>query len=173
MDRDFTSHAIWTAMGVDRESAADLLAVFARFEFAIKKCGFVRSNRSGGAEANWKQMEDTLTRECLPHHTSEVAAAAPYLSRHPARRQIVHDGALDFDPPGPAPETITQLLRSVKTTRNNLFHGGKFPSGPVAEPLRDRQLIKEATAVILASLKLDTPTCQRLSSAFWQFDSLE
>ena len=156
----------------DRESATDLLAVFARFEFAIKKCGFVRSNRSGGAEANWKQ-EDTLTRECLPHHTSEVAAVAPNVSGHPARRQILRDGALDFDSPGPPAETITQLLRSVKTTRNNLFHGGKFPSGPVAEPLRDRQLIREATAVLLKCLELDTPTCQRLNSVFWQFDSLE
>jgi hypothetical protein len=41
--------------------------------------------------------------------------------------------------------------------RNNVFHGGKFPDEPIAEPLRDEQLIRDCPAVLESLLNLPLP----------------
>ncbi len=52
---------------------------------------------------------------------------------------------------------IGDVLQSVRTVRNNVFHGGKFSEGSVAEPLRDETLIRECVAVLNGLLELPLP----------------
>jgi len=47
---------------------------------------------------------------------------------------------------------IEEVLLSVRTVRNNVFHGGEFPDGPVAEPLRDERLVGDYLALLNALL---------------------
>jgi hypothetical protein len=54
----------------------------------------------------------------------------------------------------------------VRTVRNNLFHGGKFPrTGSVEEPLRNKKLITECLAVLDCLLKLPLPN--DVKDYFW------
>jgi hypothetical protein len=46
---------------------------------------------------------------------------------------------------------------SVRTVRNNVFHGGKFPDGMITDPLRDEQLIRDCLGVLNALLLLPLP----------------
>ena len=49
---------------------------------------------------------------------------------------------------------IENTLLDLRTIRNNVFHGGKFPDGPVDEPLRDQKLIVDCLALLSALLEL-------------------
>jgi len=49
------------------------------------------------------------------------------------------------------------VLLSVRTVRNNLFHGGKFPDGVITDPLRDEQLIRDCLAFLKGLLGLPLP----------------
>jgi len=66
------------------------------------------------------------------------------------RRQVVRDRQLGW-------ESITRrvnesdeefVLRLVKTARNNLFHGGKYPDGPAEEIARDRAILQAGLRVL-------------------------
>jgi hypothetical protein len=48
-------------------------------------------------------------------------------------------------------------MLSVRTVRNNVFHGGKFPDGIVIDPLRDERLIRECLAFLKGLLELPLP----------------
>ncbi len=50
---------------------------------------------------------------------------------------------------------LVWLLGVVRTVRNNLFHGGKFPLLLVTEPSRDSDLITNGLAILKGSLALD------------------
>ncbi len=45
-------------------------------------------------------------------------------------------------------ETPQEFLDAVRRVRNNLFHGGKSPNGPMNDRLRNEQLIKASTRVL-------------------------
>jgi len=57
---------------------------------------------------------------------------------------------------GPSEREEEFLVRLVRTIRNNLFHGGKFPypDGPVQDVARDRELINSALVVLKEALAL-------------------
>lgn len=52
------------------------------------------------------------------------------------------------------------VIELLKTVRNNLFHGGKYPDGPVEEIARNREILR-ASLVVLAGfyhlLKVQPP----------------
>jgi hypothetical protein len=45
--------------------------------------------------------------------------------------------------------TIGDVLLSVRTVRNNVCHGGKFPDGVVIEPLRDEAFNRPSISAAL------------------------
>ena len=49
------------------------------------------------------------------------------------------------------------MLLSVRTVRNNVFHGGTFPDGVIIDPLHDEQLIRDCLAVLTRLLELPLP----------------
>lgn len=69
-------------------------------------------------------------------------------------KQVLEHGQLVWKTRPAAGSQIEDILLSVRTIRNNVFHGGKFPDGPVAEPLRDELLIRDCLAVMNALLSL-------------------
>ena len=87
-----------------------------------------------------------------------VLNTCQYLQQHPPRKQVLQNGVLHWVArPGTSGSAIGDVLLSVRTVRNNVFHGGKFPEGPVAEPLRDQALIRDCVAVLKGLLKLPLP----------------
>lgn len=168
--RSKTADDIWRALPVDRSTAIDFIGVFARFEYALKRAGFLQDDRV--AKPSWKRFEEEIQTQVQEGGLDEVFKAGAYLIEHPTRKQVVRDGTLDWgEPPrAPTPPTLAWLLDVVRTIRNNLFHGGKFMAGPLEDPLRDHHLIAASSDVLLAVLDVGAPAAERVNDMFWRFD---
>ena len=135
------------------ELTVEFLGTFARFEYALKRAGYIAGSATQPA-ADW----DRIGRELANLAADEVApvlAAGQYLQSDPPRKQVNDGGRLIWKDRGPSGGTaIEELLLSVRAVRNNVFHGGKFPECPIAEPLRDERLVLECVAVLMALLSV-------------------
>lgn len=73
----------------------------------------------------------------------------------PPKKQTVEGKKPIWEDKG-APVTDTKsLFKAVRRVRNNLFHGGKYPNGPVREPSRDDKLIAACLLVLELALEHD------------------
>jgi len=143
-------------LNVPRDLTLEFLAIFARFEFALKKAGYAQGDDSK-VSPDW----DSFARDVAK---LDAAALAPmlngcqYLQQHPPKKQVLQNGALQWVArQGTSGSAIGDVLLSVRTVRNNVFHGGKFPDGVIKDPLRDEQLIRDCLAVLKGLLELPLP----------------
>jgi hypothetical protein len=139
--------AIIELLHIPRDLTVEFIGVFARFEYALKRAGYVEGDdkRVGAA---WDRFARDLTA-LGPDILAPIVGCCPYLLNHPPKKQVLEDGQLAWEVRGPAGgPAIEEILLSVRTVRNNVFHGGKFPEGAVAEPLRDEHLIRDCLAVL-------------------------
>ena len=143
-------------LNVPRDLTLEFLAIFARFEFALKKAGYAQGDDSK-VSPDW----DSFARDVAK---LDAAALAPmlngcqYLQQHPPKKQVLQNGALQWVArQGTSGSAIGDVLLSVRTVRNNVFHGGKFPDGVITDPLRDEQLIRDCLAVLKGLLELPLP----------------
>jgi hypothetical protein len=148
--------SILDLLNVPRELTLDFLATFARFEFALKKAGYAQGDDSK-VLPDW----DSFGRDVAKLDAALLAPvlnSCQYLQQHPPRKQVLQKGALHWVArQGTSGSAIGDVLLSVRTVRNNVFHGGKFPEGPVAEPLRDEALIRDCLTVLKGLLELPLP----------------
>jgi hypothetical protein len=162
---------LWDELRVTKDIAADFFAVFARFEYALKRSGFLKAGRR--AQPDWNCFARTLVRECTEESVKALFDSAAYLVQVPAKRQVVDGNTLGWEPLSQSDNeaSLPWLFEVVRTTRNNLLHGGKFKDGPEAEPARDEKLIAESTKVLLGCLKLDCDSARLVAEEFWRFDA--
>jgi hypothetical protein len=143
--------AIIEQFHIPPELTVEFLGTFARFEYALKRAGYVDGDDKW-VSADW----DNFGRDIAvlkPDILVPIIRTCPYLMGNPPRKQVLEGGRLVWKTRGPSGGSpIEEILLSVRTVRNNVFHGGKFPEGPVAEPLRDEQLIRDCLAVLDAIL---------------------
>lgn len=100
--------------------AYDLFAVFARFEYAMKKGGF-RQQRS--ADASWWTFGDSFPADFFDRMKAADAAKI-YFEAPPDH--LVPDGAgVDWSKSPKVPQSAREVFESIKIARNNLFHGDK------------------------------------------------
>jgi hypothetical protein len=148
--------SILDLLKVPRELTLEFLATFARFEFALKKAGYVQGDNSR-VSPDW----DSFGRDVAQLNSAilvPVLQSSTYLQQHPPKKQVLQNGTLRWiDRQGTSGSMIGDVLLSVRTVRNNVFHGGKFPDGMITDPLRDEQLIRDCLAVLEALLKLPLP----------------
>jgi hypothetical protein len=148
--------SILDLLKVSQALTLEFLATFARFEFALKKAGYVR-----GDEVQVSPDWDAFARDLATVDAvliGPVLDSCKYLQEHPPRKQVLQARRLQWvDRKGNSGSPIGDVLLSVRTVRNNVFHGGKFPDGPVAEPLRDEALIRDCVSILKGLLKLPLP----------------
>lgn len=148
--------SILDLLNVPRELTLEFLATFARFEFALKKAGYALGDDTK-VMPDW----DTFARDVARLDAALLApvlSTCQYLQRRPPKKQVLQNGALIWvDRQGTSGSAIGDVLLSVRTVRNNVCHGGKFPDGFVAEPLRDEALIRDCVAVLDGLLNLPLP----------------
>jgi hypothetical protein len=150
-----TNSDIIDSLNVPKDLTLEFFAAFARFEYALKRAGYVVGNHKS-ASAAWDRFAVDL-RDMGHAALAPVLAVCVYLRQHPPKKQVVNNGNLEWVVRPAAGSPIEDVLLSIRTVRNNVFHGGKFPTGVVAEPLRDGQLIEECLAVLNAVLELPPP----------------
>ena len=148
--------SILDLLNVPRELTLEFLATFARFEFALKKAGYAHGDDSK-VSPDWDSFANDVAK--LDAATLAPALnACQYLQQHPPKKQVLTNGSLGWVArQGTTGSAIGDVLRSVRTVRDNVFHGGKFPDGMVTDPLRDEQLIRDCVAVLKGLLELPLP----------------
>ena len=145
------------ADAADRRLAWEFFVLFSRFEYALKRSGFLKLDKPA-AEANWDgfaiEVQDSFARV----QDSNVVIALQYYEDHPPRKQLQQNGVLRWSEPlkhGDGEKQLVYLCRAVSTVRNNLFHGGKFPQLPVADPSRDQDLLRHGRELLFALVELN------------------
>jgi hypothetical protein len=94
MEEGTMSHSIFDLINVPRTLTLEFLATFARFEFALKKAGYVRGNESQ-IFPDW----DSFARDVSGLDPATLAATircCTYLQAHPPRKQVLIDGRLQW-----------------------------------------------------------------------------
>lgn len=103
------------------QEAYDLFAVFAKFEYAMKKSGYRRENYP---DAAWLAFAANL-----PDHFFEQMKIAPeaaiYFEDPPDHLVNSPEGGVQWSGTPKVPANAGELFDSIKTARNNLFHGDK------------------------------------------------
>jgi len=142
-------NVLYERLSVERDLVTGFSVLFSYFEYALKRCGFLKDLPSGVAMADWAEFGKEIRRNLAASRAEALIKAVEYLRRNPPSLQIVTTGALDWQtvPMGTDPSPA-EILGAVCRVRNNLFHGGKFASGPIAEPGRDRRLIESCTVIL-------------------------
>jgi len=143
-------------LNVPRALTLEFMGTFARFEFALKKSGYVRGD-ANQVMPHWDAFANDVAKLDAAV-LAPVLGACQYLQQHPPKKQVLDNGAIRWvDRQGTSGSAIRDVLSSVRTVRNNVFHGGKFPDGIISDPLRDEQLINECLVVLNSLLLLPLP----------------
>ena len=127
-------------------AALDFLFWFSRFEYALKKHGYLKSTDTGKkAEPNW----DMFVKRNRNKYTPSPAALALVKAR--PKQQVVASNAqlawqeLQFAETEFELQKVTLLLRLV---RNNLFHGGKPGDSNWDEPQKLIPLLQTSRSAL-------------------------
>lgn len=136
--------------GLDKDLVLEFFWKFSVFECALKREGFLSASESDAAQANWddfgRQIEGKFKTITVPGFRQAFGD----LIRLSPKRQIVKNGQLRWATVNrrrdDSDETFT--LRLLKTSRNNLFHGGKYPDGPISEVARNQSILRAGLIIL-------------------------
>lgn len=142
---------------INKDLVFNFFIAFSRFEYALKRAGYLRSDKSG-VHPDWEKFVSELKTKFKPSTAKELERAVKYLKDNPPRKQIVKNKSLSWDI---AHDTRKQPLVSllivyIRRVRNNLFHGGKFPMRPIEEPARNEKLLNNSLVILNRCLELHT-----------------
>jgi hypothetical protein len=148
------------ASSADRKLAWHFFVFFSRMEYALKRSGRYLKAGTTDAQPNWDKFGSDYSSDFHPETSRELKRAVDYFLRYPPRKQLVAaDGSLIWSEPqsrNPTEPLLKWLFLMIRCVRNNLFHGGKFPSIPISDPSRDRDLLLSSMVILNAALDLDS-----------------
>lgn len=136
--------------------AIEFIATFSRMEHALKSTGYALGNQ-GKVEAAWDIFANEIDLRFSQLEDEELIAAKTLLLTRPPRKQVFQNKQVVFQEQAvDLHQTPTQqLLRFVRSVRNNLFHGGKYlPTGEV-EAGRNEALVSASLKVIKSCIELN------------------
>jgi hypothetical protein len=142
----------------DRDLEFRFFKVFSRFEYALKRSGFVEEGKYCEASPAWNKYEDELKGRFATVQDEHFRNACAYFKKEPPKTQIVRQKSLDWQNTllreGEFEEAY--ILRLVRAVRNNLFHGGKYPDpvGPIKDVARNDKLLEHAITILEQCLAL-------------------
>ena len=175
------------ALGIDPKLVVDFFASFSRFEYALKRSGHLKrpqpqsaaaerppsgARSSRNAEPDWDDFANSVSGKFAGVTEQSFRDAVDFFLRKPPERKIVVDDELQFEAirRGQGESEEQYVLRLVRCVRNNLFHGGKFPTGPVEEVARNSKLLNACLAVLESCLEL-SPNLKQTFCEFAEADS--
>jgi len=144
------------ALGIDRVLVLRFLVVFSRFEYSMKRSGFVKGHDP--VEPDWDTYANGLRSKFQSVNDPGFSAAVKILVDAPPRKQILSGSSLDWKTTivGAGEQHESYVLRLVRIVRNNLFHGGKYPVpvGPLEDVGRNSLLLQASLTVLKQCLQL-------------------
>ena len=153
---------IQSITGRNDEVVLQFFVAFSRFEYALKRAGFVKGDRHNNASADWCRFaQDRIDPRISGIMDTGFTEARSYLLQKSPQRQILRSNnniGWSANSKWSNESEGEYLLRLVKDTRNNLFHGGKYPlpDGPVSDcTLRNSQLLQACLTILNYCLSID------------------
>lgn len=148
-----------------RDILLEFFATYSRLEYALKRKQCTTSH-DGRAEPDWCKFISENKNNFNTQKDTSLKKSVDYLLSFPAQQQIVKNGKLDFSESQETKigSTLCRLYHCLRITRNNLFHGGKFPLRPISELSRNNDLIGHCLTVLKEITKLDPV----VESYFWE-----
>lgn len=133
--------------------------IFSLFEYALKRDKRYIHEKYGRAEANWDKYASENNKSFSENKSNELQSAIIYFNHTPPRKQLYKNSKVAWSEPlnnVSSEPCLIWLLKIIRTVRNNLFHGGKYPGINVPEPSRDSELLEHSITILIVALKLDT-----------------
>ncbi|MCA0207022.1 MAG: hypothetical protein LCH92_21985 [Proteobacteria bacterium] len=136
----------------------EFFELFARAEYALKECGWLRNQNGAPTVEWWKYAE--RTNEAfgkLVNETPTLQNALQQLKENPPRVQRVVKSRLEWRSLNLAPDVSdTQKATDyLQTMRNNLFHGGKLGTAGWRNQERTLKLLAPALVVLENLIRAD------------------
>lgn len=137
-----------TADLLDRNLVFNFFWKFSVFECALKREGFLARKRK--AEPDWKRFGESIAGRFGEVRAVDFQESIVTLVAASPRQQVTHNGQLEWKNLERRADQSEEgfVLDLVRTARNNLFHGGKYPDGPVAEVARDKAILRAALTIL-------------------------
>ena len=129
----------------------EFFVTFSRFEYALKRSGYLRSVKEGAkAEPGWDKCASDLGEAFFTqiYESTQVTE----LFKRPPRKQVVQNGEIRWKETEQI-NTVKDLFVAIRKIRNNLFHGGKYPTGPIEEAARNKKLLSGTLWVLEQALE--------------------
>lgn len=145
--------------GDDSELVLQFFVTFSRFEYALKRAGFLKDKKY--AEADWQRFAREKGDALVDGVTdTEFTKARSFLLWEPPQKQVVEATGRSLrwqeNPRRSGENDAEYLLRLVRGVRNNLFHGGKYPTQAVSgKRLRNSKLLQACVTILEKCLSLD------------------
>jgi hypothetical protein len=166
--RDFSQ--ILGQLQAETTLVMNYFAGFSRFEFALINSGIIQNPAQGTQHhltADWIAFAVRIEPHFDYQRTQELRDAVAYLEGHPPNRLSRVNGVLSWVRNDDADNKtrLGRLAVHVKTIRNNLFHGGKYPNTPELPAERDAQLLRCGIVMLeefLVQSATDAPDIPRL-----------
>jgi hypothetical protein len=135
---------------LDRELVLSFFWRFSVFECALKRSGFLLPGSNHAAQPDWSKFGMSIRGRFEAVRANGFQEALRKLKETSPRRQVFRDGQLGWEPIKRQDSESEEefVLRLLKTVRNNLFHGGKYPDGPIDEVARDKEILRAALGVL-------------------------
>lgn len=148
--------AVIDALAIDRTLALRFFATFSRFEYALKRTGYLKPGDK--AEPNWDAYANSLRGRFPGIQDSLFRKAVEFLLKAPPKSQVVSGKDIDWQDTrlGNGEQHENYVLRLVRIVRNNLFHGGKYPTptGPMEDVGRNKLLLESSISILKQCLEL-------------------
>lgn len=152
---------------LDRELVLNFFWTFSVFECALKREGFLMSGWRDAVKPDWERFGKQIRGRFGEVRRDGFDSAVRTLLEASPRKQVVREGQLEWAPvdrrDGDSDEEYVLYL--VKTVRNNLFHGGKYPDGSIKEVARDKKILEAALAVLRGCYELHPSIARRAREA--------
>jgi hypothetical protein len=141
-----SKHNLFSRDRIDRELILDFFLVISRMEYALKAAGYVKKGRNGEPVIKWKNFTQELQGKLIFDDDNTLSQAYQFLISEPPDSQK-YNGSLHWKKRTQRDDQTEEdfVIESVRTVRNNLFHGGKEPTAPLTE--RNKKLIKSALLI--------------------------
>lgn len=142
------------AKSEDRSLAIIFFLFFSRFEYALKRAGYVATGEE--AKPDWTRYALKHARLLISCNNPRFINAVDLIRNFSPKKQKNSDGRLTWESDHfSQPFDCARLVTLTCRIRNNLFHGGKFPEGPENDISRDRDLVSAGLTVLQTFLEFD------------------
>jgi hypothetical protein len=131
---------------LDRELVFEFFWKFSAFECALKRAHYLTERE--WAEADWARF----AKKGKFNSPKFKAGASELIKLAPKKQMTKSEGgerSIRWDEAGRRDETDKDFaLNLLRIIRNNLFHGGKYPDGPIEEIARNKKILQVAVGLI-------------------------